>query len=31
MAPAYGKLSDIFGRKHVLYPSILIFLVRVVY
>ncbi|KAJ7911085.1 MFS general substrate transporter [Mycena leptocephala] len=27
MAPAYGKLSDIFGRKHVLYPSILIFLV----
>jgi MFS family permease len=24
--PAYGKLSDIFGRKQVLYPSILIFL-----
>ncbi|KAJ7911077.1 major facilitator superfamily domain-containing protein [Mycena leptocephala] len=27
MSPAYGKLSDIFGRKQVLYPSILIFLV----
>ncbi|KAJ7911081.1 major facilitator superfamily domain-containing protein [Mycena leptocephala] len=26
MSPAYGKLSDIFGRKQVLYPSILIFL-----
>ncbi|KAF8124839.1 major facilitator superfamily domain-containing protein [Mycena galopus ATCC 62051] len=27
LCPAYGKLSDIFGRKQVLYPSILIFLV----
>jgi hypothetical protein len=27
MSPAYGKLSDICGRKLVLYPSILIFLV----
>ncbi|KAJ6473935.1 MFS amino acid permease [Mycena vulgaris] len=27
LSPAYGKLSDIFGRKKVLYPSILIFLV----
>ncbi|KAJ7211917.1 major facilitator superfamily domain-containing protein [Mycena haematopus] len=27
LCPAYGKLSDIFGRKRVLYPSILIFLV----
>ncbi|KAJ6579540.1 MFS amino acid permease [Mycena vulgaris] len=27
MCPAYGKLSDIFGRKQVLYPSILIFLI----
>ncbi|KAJ7661600.1 major facilitator superfamily domain-containing protein [Mycena polygramma] len=26
-SPAYGKLSDIFGRKLVLYPSILIFLI----
>ncbi|KAF7341255.1 Membrane transporter [Mycena venus] len=25
--PAYGKLSDIFGRKMVLYPSICVFLV----
>ncbi|KAF8149269.1 MFS general substrate transporter [Mycena galopus ATCC 62051] len=25
--PAYGKLSDIFGRKQVLYPSICVFLV----
>ncbi|KAF7354722.1 Membrane transporter [Mycena sanguinolenta] len=27
LCPAYGKLSDIFGRKRVLYPSIVIFLV----
>ncbi|KAJ6544192.1 major facilitator superfamily domain-containing protein [Mycena capillaripes] len=27
MSPAYGKLSDIFGRKKVLYPSIIIFLI----
>ncbi|KAJ7062899.1 major facilitator superfamily domain-containing protein [Mycena amicta] len=27
LSPAYGKLSDIFGRKKVLYPSIVIFLV----
>ncbi|KAF7331017.1 Membrane transporter [Mycena venus] len=27
LCPAYGKLSDIFGRKQVLYPCILIFLV----
>ncbi|KAJ7476981.1 MFS amino acid permease [Mycena galericulata] len=27
ISPAYGKLSDIFGRKKVLYPSIIIFLV----
>ncbi|KAJ7913215.1 major facilitator superfamily domain-containing protein [Mycena leptocephala] len=27
LSPAYGKLSDIFGRKKVFYPSILIFLV----
>ncbi|KAJ7123166.1 MFS general substrate transporter [Mycena epipterygia] len=27
LCPAYGKLSDIFGRKLVLYPSILIFLI----
>ncbi|KAJ7745413.1 MFS amino acid permease [Mycena maculata] len=27
MSPAYGKLSDVFGRKNVLYPSILIFLI----
>ncbi|KAJ6502853.1 major facilitator superfamily domain-containing protein [Mycena vitilis] len=27
MSPAFGKLSDIFGRKPVLYPSMLIFLV----
>ncbi|KAJ7499660.1 MFS amino acid permease [Mycena latifolia] len=27
MCPAYGKLSDILGRKLVLYPSILVFLV----
>ncbi|KAJ7314253.1 major facilitator superfamily domain-containing protein [Mycena albidolilacea] len=26
LCPAYGKLSDIFGRKQVLYPSILIYL-----
>ncbi|KAF7331534.1 Membrane transporter [Mycena kentingensis (nom. inval.)] len=25
--PTYGKLSDIFGRKKILYPSIVIFLV----
>ncbi|KAJ6462632.1 hypothetical protein C8R47DRAFT_936565, partial [Mycena vitilis] len=25
--PAFGKLSDIFGRKPVLYPSMLIFLI----
>ncbi|KAJ6473279.1 major facilitator superfamily domain-containing protein [Mycena sanguinolenta] len=27
LCPAYGKLSDIFGRKQVLFPSMLIFLV----
>ncbi|KAJ7165570.1 MFS amino acid permease [Mycena crocata] len=27
LCPSYGKLSDIFGRKLVLYPSIIIFLV----
>ncbi|KAJ7618403.1 MFS general substrate transporter [Roridomyces roridus] len=27
LCPAYGKLSDLFGRKQVLYPSIVIFLV----
>ncbi|KAF7354705.1 Membrane transporter [Mycena sanguinolenta] len=26
LCPAYGKLSDIFGRKQVLFPSMLIFL-----
>ncbi|KAJ7031126.1 MFS amino acid permease [Mycena alexandri] len=27
LSPAYGKLSDVFGRKPVLYPSIAIFLI----
>ncbi|KAJ7863950.1 major facilitator superfamily domain-containing protein, partial [Mycena olivaceomarginata] len=27
LCSAYGKLSDIFGRKQMLYPAILIFLV----
>ncbi|KAJ7755212.1 MFS amino acid permease [Mycena metata] len=27
LSPAYGKLSDVFGRKPVLYPSIVIFLI----
>ncbi|KAJ7606626.1 major facilitator superfamily domain-containing protein, partial [Roridomyces roridus] len=26
LCPAYGKLSDVFGRKWILYPSIIIFL-----
>ncbi|KAJ7648103.1 MFS general substrate transporter [Roridomyces roridus] len=27
LCPAYGKLSDVFGRKRILYPSIIIFLI----
>ncbi|KAK7053805.1 membrane transporter [Favolaschia claudopus] len=27
LCPAYGKLSDVFGRKAILYPSMIIFLV----
>ncbi|KAJ7647982.1 major facilitator superfamily domain-containing protein, partial [Roridomyces roridus] len=27
LCPAYGKLSDVFGRKRILYPSIMIFLI----
>jgi len=28
LGPSYGKLADMLGRKPVLYPSIIIFLVR---
>lgn len=28
LVPMYGKLSDLIGRKPVLYSSVLIFLVR---
>lgn len=30
LSPLYGKLSDLIGRKPILYASIVIFLVRAI-